>query len=105
MKGGRGWQIGKWWDVADNGGWEDRNDIFEDSDGEAKADGAQGQIKDEKTKVFNVNEKLSVPQIFFILFELAAPPQRKAVGRRIQGFHILTEARVECRMELAGNDF
>lgn len=51
--------------MADNGGWEDRSDIFADSDGEAKDDRAQGQVKGKKTKVFNVNEKLSVPQGFF----------------------------------------
>lgn len=44
--GGRGGRrLGKWLEVADNGGWEGQGDIFEDSDGEAKDDGAQGQVK------------------------------------------------------------
>lgn len=54
--------------MVDNGGWEDQSDKCEDLEGEAKDDGAQGQVKDEKTKVFNVNEKLSVPQSFVFFF-------------------------------------
>lgn len=50
--------------MADNGGWGNRSDIFVNLDGEAKDDRAQGQVKDEKTKVFNGNEKLSVLKLF-----------------------------------------
>lgn len=80
-------------EVADNGGWEDRSDIFEDSDGEAKA------TKRMSKQRMNINEMLSGPQVFFFfrLFDLATPPQTRAVRRRIQGFQTLAAARVECR--------